>query len=153
MTKEVFRVYASEVAGLGKLADRIGQQTLASHRYIDEHARLSETIPGQVLQRLAPFIAHYQEYTRSRHVHLSANCCYIGDELRKAAWLYVDLEKKNYDALNAHTDLIPVPVPQPGTSESPAVGAVEDYPPRSTTANPPESTIPHRIRPSTKPVR
>ncbi|OAK55658.1 hypothetical protein [Rhodococcoides kyotonense] len=125
---EVFAARPSEVAGMGRLADRIGQQTLASHRYIDEHAGLSETIPGQVLQRLAPFIASYQEYTRSRHVHLSANCCYIGDELRKAAWLYVDLEKKNYDALNAHTDLIPVPVPQPGTSESPAVGAVEDYP-------------------------
>ncbi|WP_230620988.1 MULTISPECIES: hypothetical protein [Nocardiaceae] len=88
---------------------------------------MSDTIPGQILQRLAPSIALYQENTRSRHVHLSANCTYIGDELRKAAWLYHDAEKETYDQLNAHTDLVPVPVPQLGNSKTAAVGNVDDY--------------------------
>ncbi|MDJ0394276.1 hypothetical protein QMK17_13165 [Rhodococcus sp. G-MC3] len=118
---------SNEIAGLGKLADRIGQDTLASHRYVGQHAGLSDTVPGQILQRLAPFITDYQEYTRTRHVHLAANCSYIGDELRKAAWLYDDQEKKNYDAFNAHVDLLPLPLTQPGTSETPAVGNVEEY--------------------------
>ncbi|MET4047219.1 MULTISPECIES: hypothetical protein [unclassified Rhodococcus (in: high G+C Gram-positive bacteria)] len=127
MEHEKLRTYPSEIAGLGRLADRIGHGTLASHRYIGEHAGLSGTIPGQILQRLAPFITNYQEYTRGRHVHLAANCRYIGNELQKAAWLYDDQDQKNYDALNAHTDLLPFPLTQPGTSETPAVGNVGEY--------------------------
>lgn len=127
MENEALRTDSREIAGLGKLAERIGQETLASHRYIQDHAGLSDTLPGQILQRLAPFIATYQEYTRTRHVHLSANCSYIGDELRKAAWLYDDQEKKNYDALNAHTELLPMPLTTPGTSAAPAIGIIDDY--------------------------
>ncbi len=70
MTDELFRAEASEIAGMGKMASEIGLQTMACHRYIKDHAGSSDTIPGQILQRLAPFIALYQENTRSRHVHL-----------------------------------------------------------------------------------
>ncbi|SNT27774.1 hypothetical protein [Rhodococcoides kyotonense] len=124
---EGFLARSEQIAGLGLLAEQISIDTMASHRYISDHAGLSSNIPGQILQRLAPFIAHYQEYTRTRQVHLSTNCGYIGSELRKAAWLYDDQEKKNYDALNAHTELIPVPIPRAGTSETPAVGNVQVY--------------------------
>lgn len=127
MGDELLRADSVEIAGLGQLVDRIGQETLASHRYIGDHAGLSDTIPGQILQRLAPFIASYQEYTRSRHMHLASNCSYIGDELKKAAWLYDDLEKRNYDALNAHTDLLPMPLAKPGSSSQAAIGNVGEY--------------------------
>nr|WP_296770680.1 hypothetical protein [Rhodococcus sp. (in: high G+C Gram-positive bacteria)] len=116
-----------EIAGLGRLVGNIGTETLASHRYIIDHAGLSDSIPGQILQRLAGFVADYQELSRSRHVHLTANCISVGDELRKAAWLYDDQEKKNYDAFNAHVGLLPFPLAQPGTSETPAVGSVDEY--------------------------
>lgn len=116
-----------EIAGLGKLADRIGVETLASHKYINEHAGLGATTQGQILQRLAPFVEHFQEHTRSRQVHLAANCSYIGDELKKAAWLYHDQEKENYDAFNAHTELHPHPQRRAGTSDTPATGTVDEY--------------------------
>lgn len=116
-----------EIAGLGKLADQIGLETLASHKYINEHAVLGATTQGQILQRLVPFVEHYQEHTRSRQVHLAANCSYIGDELKKAAWLYHDQEKENYDAFNAHTELDPHPQRHPGTSDTPATGTVDAY--------------------------
>lgn len=127
MGEELLRADSAEIAGLGRLAARIGQETLASNRYINDHAGFGDTVPGQILQRLAPFIATYQEYTRTRHVHLAANCIHIGDELRKAAWLYHDQDNRNYDALNAHIELLPLPLTQPGTSETPAVGTVEAY--------------------------
>lgn len=62
MGDELLRADSVEIAGLRQLVDRIGQETLASHRYIGDHAGLSDTIPGQILQRLVPFIASYQEY-------------------------------------------------------------------------------------------
>ncbi len=127
MGEEVLRADSQEIAGLGKLADQIGLQTRASARYINDHAGLSDTLPGQILQRLAPFIANYQEYTRTRHAHLADNCTYIGDELQKSAWLYDDQEKKNYDALNAHTDLLGPALNATGSSETPAVGVVQEY--------------------------
>lgn len=127
MGDELLRADSFEIAGLGQLADQIGRRTVASHRYILDHAGFSDTVPGQILQRLAPFIARYQEYTRSRHVHLSANCSYIGGELKKAAWLYDDLEKKNYDALNAHTDLLPHPLKRSGSPSEAATGSVREY--------------------------
>lgn len=127
MSDEDLRANSAEIAGLGKLASRISQETLASHRYIGDHAGLGDTIPGQILQRLAPFVATFQEYTRSRQVHLASNCSYIGDELKKAAWLYADQEHRNYAALNAHTHLPPPPFASRGTSEVAAVGHVEDY--------------------------
>lgn len=124
---EGFEADPVEVAGMGVLAGEIGRQTLASYRYINEHAGFSDAIAGQILQRLAPFIARYQDSTRARHVHLSAGCTYIGDELRKASWLYDDQEKRNYEALNAHTDLLPIPLTEPGTADTPAVGLVDRY--------------------------
>lgn len=124
---EGFEANTAEVAGMGKLADRIATDTMASHPYILEHAGLNDTLPGQILQRLAPFVSEYQEYTRSRHVHLSATCGYIGNELQKTAWLYDDQENENYDALNAHTNLFPPPLRRPGTSETPAVGVIDEY--------------------------
>nr|WP_314140970.1 hypothetical protein [uncultured Rhodococcus sp.] len=81
---------SSEIAGLGNLLDRISVETLASHRYLLAHAGLSENVIGQILQRLQPHLASFQEMTRTRQVHLSANCGEMGAELIKAAWLYAD---------------------------------------------------------------
>lgn len=65
---------SSEIAGFGNLLDRIGGDTLASHRYLLDHAGLSENVIGQILQRLQPYLARFQKMTRTRQVHLSANC-------------------------------------------------------------------------------
>ncbi|OZC88559.1 hypothetical protein CH254_11685 [Rhodococcus sp. 06-412-2C] len=118
---------SSEIAGLGNLLDRIGVDTLASHRYLIDNAGLSENVVGQILQRLQPYLAGFQEMTRTRQVHLSANCGEMGVELNKAAWLYADQDHKNYDLLNAHTTLPPLPGIDRGSSDRAAVGHVDEF--------------------------
>ena len=127
MTREVLTADAAEIAGLGNLLDRIGVDTLASHRYLLENAGLSENVIGQILQRLQPYLAGFQEMTRTRQVHLSDNCGEMGAELNKAAWLYADQDQKNYDLLNAHTSLPPLPGIDRGSSDHAAVGHVDGF--------------------------
>ena len=74
MTEETFEGDPSEIAGLGNLLDRIGGETLAGHHYLLDHAGMSENVIGQILQRLQPYLASFQEMTRTRQVHLSTNC-------------------------------------------------------------------------------
>lgn len=118
---------APEIAGLGNLLESIGADTLGSHRYLLDHAGLGEGVAGQVLQRLQPYIARFQEMTRTRQVHLSVNCTEMGAELNKAAWLYADQDEKNYDLLNAHTTLPPLPGIDRGSSDRAAVGHVDEF--------------------------
>lgn len=51
---------SSEIAGLGNLLDRIGGETLASHRYLLDNAGLGENVVGQILKRLRPYLASFQ---------------------------------------------------------------------------------------------
>ncbi|MDI9893368.1 hypothetical protein QM797_01410 [Rhodococcus sp. IEGM 1381] len=118
---------SSEIAGLGNLLDRIGVDTLASHRYLIDNAGLSENVVGQILQRLQPYLAGFQEMTRTRQVHLSANCGEMGVELNKAAWLYADQDQRNYDLLNTHTTLPPLPGIDRGSSDHAAAGHVDEF--------------------------
>ncbi|OZC68294.1 hypothetical protein CH251_20460 [Rhodococcus sp. 06-462-5] len=118
---------SSEIAGLGNLLDRISVETLASRRYLLDNAGLSENVVGQILQRLQPYLARFQEMTRSRQVHLSANCGEIGAELNKAAWLYADQDQRNYDLLNAHTSGPLIPGFDRGSSDRAAVGHVDEF--------------------------
>ncbi|MCZ4516984.1 hypothetical protein O4220_00555 [Rhodococcus ruber] len=118
---------SSEIAGLGNLLVRIGVDTLASHRYLIDNAGLSENVVGQILQRLQPYLAGFQEMTRTRQVHLSDNCGEMGAELNKAAWLYADQDQRNYDLLNAHTTLPPLPGIDRGSSDHAAAGHVDEF--------------------------
>ena len=118
---------SSEIAGLGNLLDRISVETLASHRYLLDNAGLSENVVGQILQRLQPHLASFQEMTRTRQVHLSANCGEMGAELNKAAWLYADQDQRNYDLLNAHTSAPLIPGFDRGSSDRAAVGHVDEF--------------------------
>ncbi|MDV6260898.1 WXG100 family type VII secretion target [Rhodococcoides yunnanense] len=127
MTEETFEGDPSEIAGLGNLLDRIGVDTLASHRYLVDNADLSENVVGQILQRLQPYLAGFQEMTRTRQVHLSANCGEMGVELNKAAWLYADQDQRNYDLLNTHTTLPPLPGIDRGSSDHAAAGHVDEF--------------------------
>ncbi|MEH6797079.1 MAG: hypothetical protein V7694_23415 [Rhodococcus sp. (in: high G+C Gram-positive bacteria)] len=127
MTKELLSANATEIAGLGDLLDRIGGDTLASHRYLVEHAGLGENVVGQILKRLQPYLARFQEMTRTRQVHLSVNCGDMGAELNKAAWLYADQDQQNYDLLNAHTSLPPLPAIDRGSSDHAAAGHIDDF--------------------------
>lgn len=127
MTKELLSADATEIAGLGNLLDRIGVDTLASHRHLLDHAGLGENVVGEILQKLRPYLARFQEITRSRQVHLSANCGEMGAELNKAAWLYADQDHENYDLLNAHTSLPPLPGIDRGSSDRAATGHVDEF--------------------------
>ncbi|MFI8569010.1 WXG100 family type VII secretion target [Rhodococcus sp. NPDC078407] len=118
---------SSEIAGLGNLLDRISADTLASHLYLLDNAGLGENVVGQILQRLQPYLARFQEMTRTRQVHLSVNCGEMGAELCKAAWLYADQDQQNYDLLNAHTSLPPLPGIDRGSSDHAAAGHVDDF--------------------------
>ncbi|MDP9637412.1 uncharacterized protein YukE [Rhodococcus cercidiphylli] len=117
----------SEIAGLGNLLDRIGADTLASHHYLLDNAGLGENVVGEILKKLRPYIARFQEMTHTRHVHLSANCGEMGAELNKAAWLYADQDRKNYDLLNAHTSVPPLPGSDRGSSDHAAAGHVDEF--------------------------
>ncbi|WP_032381185.1 WXG100 family type VII secretion target [Rhodococcoides fascians] len=127
MTKELLSADATEIAGLGNLLDRIGVDTLASHRYLLDQAGLGENVVGQILRRLQPYVDGFAEMTRTRQVHLSDNCVEMGAELNKAAWLYADQDQKNYDLLNAHTTLPPLPGIDRGSSDRAAVGHVDEF--------------------------
>ncbi|MCJ0894446.1 WXG100 family type VII secretion target [Rhodococcus sp. ARC_M5] len=118
---------SSEIAGLGNLLDRIGADTLASHHYLLDNAGLGENVVGQILKRLQPYLARFQEMTRTRQVHLSVNCGEMGAELNKAAWLYADQDQQNYDLLNAHTSLPPLPGIDRGSSDHAAAGHVDEF--------------------------
>lgn len=127
MTKELLSADATNIAGLGNLLDRIGADTLASHHYLLDNAGLGENVVGEILKKLRPYIARFQEMTRTRHVHLSANCGEMGAELNKAAWLYADQDRKNYDLLNAHTSVPPLPGSDRGSSDHAAAGHVDEF--------------------------
>ncbi|MBY4211881.1 WXG100 family type VII secretion target [Rhodococcus fascians] len=127
MTKELLSAKTPEIAGLGNLLDRIGVDTLASHHYLLDNAGLGENVPGEILKKLRPYIARFQEMTRTRHVHLSANCGEMGAELNKAAWLYADQDRKNYDLLNAHTSVPPLPGSDRGSSDHAAAGHADEF--------------------------
>ncbi|MBM7242923.1 hypothetical protein HQO12_08690 [Rhodococcus fascians] len=127
MTKELLSADAANIAGLGNLLDRIGADTLASHHYLLDNAGLGENVVGEILKKLRPYIARFQEMTRTRHVHLSANCGEMGAELNKAAWLYADQDRKNYDLLNAHTSVPPLPGSDRGSSDHAAAGHVDEF--------------------------
>jgi hypothetical protein len=124
---ERFKAFPDEVAGLGRLTAEIGQQTLTSYRYFNDHGQLTGVDNGELFGSLAVTFDALRDVWRDRHVHLATNCAGLGDELNTAAWLYADQEKKNYEALNAHTDLVPVPYPDPGDADRPARGNAEPY--------------------------
>ena len=92
-----------------------------------DNAGLGENVVGEILKKLRPYIARFQEMTRTRHVHLSANCGEMGAELNKAAWLYADQDRKNYDLLNAHTSVPPLPGSDRGSSDHAAAGHVDEF--------------------------
>lgn len=124
---ERFRAFPEEVAGLGRLTSEIGSTTLRSYRYFNEHAGPESGYSGEIFGSLVAPLGGLRDIWCDRHVHLATNCIELGDKLNTAAWLYSDQEKQNYEALNAHTDLTPVPYPDRGDANRPAVGNVELY--------------------------
>lgn len=124
---EKFRAFPTEVSGLGRLTSEIGSQTLNSYKYFDEHAGPESGYSGEIFGSLVTTLGSIRDVWQDRHVHLATNCVELGDKLNTAAWLYNDQEKKNYEALNAHTDLTPVPYPDRGDAGRPARGNVELY--------------------------
>lgn len=51
----------------------------------------------------------------------------MGAELNKAAWLYADQDRQNYDLLNAHTSAPPLPGIDRGSSDRAAAGHVDEF--------------------------
>ncbi len=124
---ETFFAIPKEVSGLGRSVSEIGLRTLTSYKYFNEHAGPAGAYQGEIFGSLLDPLDGIRNAWRNRHVHLAANCTELGDKLNIAAWLYADQEKNNYEALNAHTQLLPFPHPErdPGDSKRPAVGTAE----------------------------
>ncbi len=124
-----FSAMPNEVSGLGRLVSEVGLQTHPSYKYFNEHAMPLSEYSGEILQSLLTPFNSLRDVWRDRHVHLSDNCSDLGEKLNVAAWLYAHQEKQNYEALNAHTQLVPAGFPgaDPGDSNRPAAGTVELY--------------------------
>lgn len=125
--EEEFRADPRQVAGLSSLISETGSQTLMSYKYFNEHAGPEGGYSGEIFGSLVAPLGGIRDIWRDRHVHLAANCVQLGGKLNVAAWLYADQEKRNYEALNAHTDVVPIPYSDRGDAHRPAVGSVELY--------------------------
>lgn len=123
--EEEFRADPRQVAGLSRLISETGSQTLMSYKYFNEHAGPEGGYSGEIFGSLVAPLGGIRDIWRDRHVHLAANCVELGGKLNVAAWLYSDQEKRNYEALNAHTDVVPIPYSDRGDAHRPAVGSVE----------------------------
>ncbi|MDH6283669.1 hypothetical protein [Prescottella agglutinans] len=124
---EVFEANAAEVAGLGVLADSIANDARAATRFLDEQTRPTGDTSGGIMQMLLSPFSLATDFMHGRYNELASTCSSIGIELNRAAWMYADQEKKNYDALNAN--LQSCLLPEAGAdSENPGTGAAEPFP-------------------------
>lgn len=122
-----FKARPSEVAGIAVLADSIGSDARAAARFLDEQTRPSGDTSGDIMQMLLGPFSLATDFMHGRYDDLSSTCLSIGVELNRAAWMYADQEKKNYDALN--DNLLICPLPEAGVgSENPGTGAAESFP-------------------------
>ncbi|MDH6679819.1 hypothetical protein M2284_004043 [Rhodococcus sp. LBL1] len=124
---EVFEANAAEVAGLGVLADSIANDARAATRFLDEQTRPTGDTSGGIMQMLLTPFSLATDFMHGRYNDLASTCSSIGIELNRAAWMYADQEKKNYDALNAN--LQSCLLPEAGAdSENPGTGSAEPFP-------------------------
>ncbi|MGV9675352.1 hypothetical protein ACWDSJ_08735 [Nocardia sp. NPDC003482] len=104
---EKFDADASEIAGLGVLVADIGADATKAAEFIGHEGMPAEWLHGPIIDGLVEYIRGAAEGTKSRMSELARTTSATGTELNKVAWMYVDQEKKNYDALNQHTFLGP----------------------------------------------
>ncbi|WP_147283560.1 hypothetical protein [Rhodococcus sp. AG1013] len=79
------------------------------------------------MQMLLSPLSLATDFTHGRYDDLSSTCSSIGVELNRAAWMYADQEKRNYDALNAN--LLSCLLPEAGAdAEHPGTGVAGPFP-------------------------
>ena len=124
---DVMYVEAAEVSGCAVLANAIGQDVSSASKFLGEHGTPLGDFSGDIMQTLLSPLESFKTMTQSRFDDLSARNNYIGIELNRAAWMYHDTDKRNYDALNENVAFCYLD-PSVFDSEHGAPAAAVDYP-------------------------
>lgn len=124
---DVMYVEAAEVSGCAVLANVIGQDVSSASKFLGEHGTPLGDFSGDIMQTLLSPLESFKTMTQSRFDDLSARNNYIGIELNRAAWMYHDTDKRNYDALNENVAFCYLD-PSVFDSEHGAPAAAVDYP-------------------------
>ena len=121
------KVSAAEVSGCAVLADAIGHDVSSASKFLGKHGTPLGDFSGDIMQTLLSPLESFKTMTQSRFDDLSARNNYMGIELNRAAWMYHDTDKKNYDALNENVAFCYLD-PSVFDSEHGAPAAADDYP-------------------------
>ncbi|MEV0945342.1 hypothetical protein [Rhodococcus sp. NPDC049939] len=132
-TGELFYAEPNQIAGLAKLFDDIGTDSQRISDFVGKNGPPSADFSGAIINSLLTPFRELSDFTIRRMDDIAKQNVDTGVELNKIAWMYHDQEKRNYEALNAHTQYIgdeyvvygPT-VEMPGITET--YGAVADYP-------------------------
>ncbi|MFF0489708.1 hypothetical protein ACFYTQ_11895 [Nocardia sp. NPDC004068] len=137
---EDFKADPREIAGLGRLVAEIGDDISRAATFVGQEGRPAEWLRGPIIDDLLMPLHQAAECTQQRMGSIGSTTSTTGAELNKAAWLYSDQEKKNYDALNNHTFLGPVGPGRPNTTSADveAPGFTEAYSEAASYAKPEE---------------
>lgn len=100
--KEELKAEPAEIAGLAKLATQIGVDTSSAANFLSEHGTPLGDFSGDIMQTLLSPLNAFKDATTARIGDLASNNNMIGVELNRAAWMYIDADARNYDALNAN---------------------------------------------------
>ncbi|MFC8934096.1 hypothetical protein ACFT1A_18645 [Rhodococcus sp. NPDC057135] len=123
---ESFTADSSEIAGLSKLATQIGEDAGVGCRLVLHHTAPFGDFDGELMRLLSTPLQAYTDVTYRRYANLASGCATTGMHLNRAAWMYHDQEKRNYDALNAHSEMSIVDM-SPYNSENPIPGPAVPY--------------------------
>ncbi|MFD4265934.1 hypothetical protein [Rhodococcus sp. NPDC058481] len=124
---ELFRGDASEIAGAAVLANEVADKASDAARFTRDNATPGGNFGEGLLQTLFSPLELAADAAWSRFDGHTAMCRGIGTELNRAAWMYSDQERKNYEALNANLLVCLVDESAYGPDVA-APGAAGDYP-------------------------
>lgn len=130
---EVFEADAKEVAGLAVLANEVADKAGDAVRFTRDNATPGGNFGEGLMQTLFSPLTVAADAASSRFDGHTAMCRGIGTELNRAAWMYRDQERKNYEALNAQ---IPACLLDEYGPDVAAPGFAEDYPDRARYVSP-----------------
>ncbi|MBF6213834.1 hypothetical protein IU433_28560 [Nocardia puris] len=142
---EEFWARPSEIAGLSKLVDDLGNDSATIATFIGENCHPEgELFTGVIISDLLTPFNGLANTFKVRMSDIGTHNKSTAVELNKTAWMYHDQDQRNYAALNAHTSDVPGATPgDPGPNverqgQTAPYGAATQYPkPESITLNPP----------------
>ncbi|MFC8047599.1 hypothetical protein [Nocardia sp. NPDC057353] len=132
---EPLRARPHQIAGLGNLVNDLGADGAAIATFVGGNCPPNdEHFAGAIIADLLPPLSTLSDAFRGRMADIGTHCTTTAVELNKAAWMYHDMEQKNYAALNAVTvGAAGAPSADPGPAveragDTAPYGAVTAYP-------------------------